>query len=567
MKSIKKYILSIGTVAAALTMGSCVNDLDLQPIDNKTVNSSTFAEDPEGYMNRVLAEVYASFLTYGPNGDAQVKDFDGGMSTFQRALFNLEEIPTDEAAWFSSSDAPLFSLQYGNISSDNMAIFGTYSRLIINIALCNSFIQTVQEGQFHITDAAVQAKADDAVRQCKILRSACYFYMIDLFGSVPYADETFPIGGNAPQLSRTEIFDLVTKTLEDVVAEYGAAGNKAAAYGYIGKDVAQGLLVKFYLNAEVFTGTARWNDCLKHAQNLINAHKGTGFQGSGLVEEWTKLVSAANKDYAIGGASDVNEILWVIPADGEKHLENYANTALLMLASIKTSDEQNLIGVGNTWGCFKGRPTLVNRFQWNEATQATSPDKRVSFWFTSKDGYTNVMPGMTLSDWPDNGYPQPKFINRYVDENGEVPFTIDEDGNKVWGGDAPFAGDGNVTTAYPMMRLAEIYLSAAEAILHGAGSSSDALTYVNYIRERAGLTPWTLTDLTLESLQNERSRELYQECSRRTDLIRYGKWISGFNWEWKFNNPNGADFPAYYNLYPIPASIINQSSYQQNPGY
>lgn len=554
MKSIKKYILSLGVVAAAFSMGSCTGDLDLEPIDPSTVNSSTFAQDPEAYMNRVLAEVYASFVTYGPNGDAQVADFDGGMSTFQRAIFNLEEIPTDEASWFSAGDAPLFTLQYCTIASDNMAIFGTYSRLIINIALCNSFIQTVQDGMFHLS-GDLAAKGEEYIRQCKILRSLCYFYMINFFGDVPYADETVPVGTNAPQLPRAEVFDLVTKTLEDVVAEYGA-GKQTAAYGYVGKDVAQGALVKFYLNAEVFTGTPRWNDCLKHATDLINAHKGAGFKNSGLAEHFAQVMGANNKDFAIGGSNAVSEILWVIPADAT-NLTTYGSSSLLMLGGIKKDEEKSLINVGNGWACFKGRPSFVNKFQWNETDQRTSPDQRIQFWFTSKDGYVNDMPTLDQASWDINGYVQPKLINRYINADGSVDMV----------NGAPFQGDGNVTTACPMMRLSEIYLSAAEAILHGAGNVADALAYVNLIRERAGLSPWSSTQLTLESLQDERCRELYQECTRRTDLIRYGKWISGYNWAFKFNSPEGTDLPSYYNLYPIPAQIINQSSYTQNPGY
>lgn len=556
MKSIKKYILSLGVVAAAMSLGSCTGDLDLQPIDPSTVNSSQFADDPEGYMNRVLAEIYQSFVTFGPNGDSQIKAADGGMTTFQRAIFNLEEIPTDEASWFSSSDAGLFTLQYGNISSDNDMILATYSRLLVNIALCNSFIQAYNNGDFHLTGDLV-AKGEDAVRQCKILRSACYFYLIDLFGNVPYADETVAIGTNAPQLSRAEIFNLVTKTLEDVIAEYGSA-NKAAAYGYIGKDVAQGVLVKYYLNAEVFTGTPRWNDCLRVANDLISAHKGTGFRNSGLAENWFDIVSAKNKDFAIGGSNACSEILWILPADAD-HIESYSGAALLMLAGIKTDEEKARIGVGNGWGCFKGRPQLVNRFQWNEPTQATSPDKRVAFWSTSKDGYTNEMKNMTLSDWTESGYTQTKLINRYLNADGTVNMNDD--------GLAPASGDGRVTTACPMLRLSEIYLSAAEAILHGAGAKADALEYVNLIRERAGVRAWQANELTLETLQDERCRELYQENCRRTDLIRYGKWTSGYNWAWKGNAANGTDFPAYYNLYPIPAQIVSMSTYKQNPGY
>ena len=118
-----------------------------------------------------------------------------------------------------------------------------------------------------------------------------------------------------------------------------------------------------------------------------------------------------------------------------------------------------------------------------------------------------------------------------------------------------------------MVRLAEIYLSYAEAALQGGGDRALALKYVNYIRERAGIEPWSAADLTLETLQDERCRELYTECNRRTDLIRYGKWISGYTWNWKGGVANGTDFAANFNLYPLPAAVVTQAGYKQNPGY
>lgn len=551
MKSIKKYILSIGVVAASLAMGSCVNDLDLEPVDPSTINSSVFGEDPESYMNRVLAEIYASFLVQGPNGDSQVSDFDGGMSTFSRAIFNLQEIPTDEACWFSSSDAALYTLQYGNIAADNAAIFGTYSRLIINIALCNNFIQCVERGDFKLTGDLVE-KGKDAVRQAKILRSLCYYYLVDLFGDVPYADENDPIGNVAPQLPRAQVFNYATQTLEEVIAEYGAAA-QTPAYGYCGKEFAQGVLMRFYLNAEVYTATARWNDCLKVANDIIAAHKGTGFQGSGLTDHFVQNFGANNKDFVLGGAGNAHEILFMLPASND-HILSYGSSTMMILAFIDGA-EQAEYGVGNGWKCTKARPQLVNRFEWDTPAQETSRDARVMLWKTAKDGYTNAMPNTAQSQWKDNGYENPKFINRYINADGTL------------GDVAPAHGDGNVTTAYPMMRLSEVYLSAAEAILHGAGNAADALTYVNYIRERAGVSPWTASQLTLASLQDERSRELYCENTRRTDLIRYGKFVSGYNWAWKGNVETGADLNSFNVLYPIPASIINQSTYKQNLGY
>ena len=64
-----------------------------------------------------------------------------------------------------------------------------------------------------------------------------------------------------------------------------------------------------------------------------------------------------------------------------------------------------------------------------------------------------------------------------------------------------------------------------------------------------------------------RSRELYLENTRRTDLIRYGKWVSGLNWAWKNNALEGQNFAPTAVLYPIPSPVLAISPYQQNPGY
>ncbi|MDE5568534.1 MAG: RagB/SusD family nutrient uptake outer membrane protein, partial [Muribaculaceae bacterium] len=73
--------------------------------------------------------------------------------------------------------------------------------------------------------------------------------------------------------------------------------------------------------------------------------------------------------------------------------------------------------------------------------------------------------------------------------------------------------------------------------------------------------------LTLETLQDERCRELYTENCRRTDLIRYGKWLSGYTWNWKAGVAEGANLPERCLLYPLPASIVTLAGYTQNPGY
>ncbi|WP_262712619.1 RagB/SusD family nutrient uptake outer membrane protein [Arachidicoccus ginsenosidivorans] len=88
-------------------------------------------------------------------------------------------------------------------------------------------------------------------------------------------------------------------------------------------------------------------------------------------------------------------------------------------------------------------------------------------------------------------------------------------------------------------------------------------------RARLWWSPGDLTSYDLNTILDERGRELYWEGFRRTDLIRFGKF-SGNNylWPWKGGVKAGAGKDSHFNLFPIPASeIISNTNLQQNEGY
>lgn len=98
MKSINKLFIALGVSALALT--SCVDDLDNPVIDPNDIVPETFAQDPKGYMDRVLAECYQGLATsgYGGPGNSIISGGDAGANSFTRAVFVCNELTTDEFA-------------------------------------------------------------------------------------------------------------------------------------------------------------------------------------------------------------------------------------------------------------------------------------------------------------------------------------------------------------------------------------------------------------------------------------------------------------------------------------
>ncbi len=643
MKTFNKIFMTLGVAATALGTTSCVNDLDLSPID------PSITTDVSKNMDQVFADIYLNFATYGANGDSPVMDFDGGMAAFQRAIFTAEEMPTDEACWLWDPDK-FGTLKYGSITPDLPAAFGFYSRLIINISLCNQFIQAVQNGDF---DDADTDRAQDYVRQAHILRGICYFYMMSFYENPPYMAVDLPIGAMPTQPGRQAIYDDVTTNLENVVAYYKEHPT-TTYYGFVGIDAAEAILAKIYLNAEVFTGTAAYDLCYQHCKSIIDRLGHTGYYGTGLAQSYKALFGYNNDKYAIGNSgSDVNEIIWTIPAskdatsenltgwsgstfmiaawngtngvqttvpcptdnaaykdktnpedlvytatdkDGNEYQGIYAyfdtskedgqnafNEAKAVFDSDDTKIWQKTVNeiIANKaysfdpaatgwisgewvnaeagWKCMVVRKSFVRKFEWDDVEMTKSKDTRVATWQTAAHGFTVENPSLVGDDWGKNGYIAMKYTNWAYKDNGEIDYIASQ--NAPSG--APYGGD------YAAIRLAEIYLTAAEAILQGGGGSqAEALQYVNNIRQRAygeNYTPWT--SLSMADLQNERCRELYQENCRRTDLIRWNQWCTGYTWEWKGGAKTGTNLPEYTKSYPIPTRIMTSSTLKQQAGY
>ena len=213
------------------------------------------------------------------------------------------------------------------------------------------------------------------------------------------------------------------------------------------------------------------------------------------------------------------------------------------------------MGTSELWAGNRARSNLVLKFfPRGDAPKANlqqmpevAGDDRALFFNIDRELFVNT-PGEFTS-----GYSVGKFRNTYA--KGGNPHN------------SQF-----VATDFFLMRSAEAYLIAAEcdARLHNGYTSDTGAGYINALRQRAHAS--TRGGYTTDEILDERSRELYFEGFRRTDLIRYGYFggtsSSRYLWEWKGGSQSGAGLPAYLNLFAIPAEDMNANpNLVQNEGY
>jgi hypothetical protein len=627
----KKYsfkIFFLGTIVTFLTMTSCLNDLDTTPKDKDIVLASDLFNDPAAYK-QVLAKLYAGLAISGQQGPAGLPDITGideGFSQYLRQYWLAQEVTTDEAV-IGWADGSLPDYHEQDWNSNNEFVTALYNRIMYQITSCNAFLRETTDAKLSARGVTGQLLTDvqEYRSEARFLRALSYYHALDLFGSFPFVTEEDEVGFFfPPQKSRTELFNFVESELLDIEGTMTAP--KSNEYARADQAAAWTLLAKLYLNAEVYTGTARYSDCITYANKVINA---------GYTPE------PAYKNLFLADNNTASGVIFPIAFDG-MHTQTYGGTTFLIRAAIGGSMKaREDFGVKDGWGGNRTTKNLVNMFSSDFTGYPTNYFDQlntefgsvsnwgivgsINGWGSSSDlplyesGTTNVLnayfvvpvDGSEIKFRPDNSwgsdfgtsdggnikinsgfykvtvnistqeYSFTKLSRNMFYTDGQsleiesIPtFTdgyaiskfknIDKNGNP--GSDA----SGEFTdTDFPLFRIADVYLMYAEAVLRGGngGDEGTAITYVNKIRERSYAAP--VSSIDLDFILNERARELYWEGTRRTDLIRYGRFTDGnYVWPWKGGVAEGTSVPSFRNLFPLPSTDLNANpNLTQNPGY
>ncbi|MBO4671021.1 MAG: RagB/SusD family nutrient uptake outer membrane protein [Bacteroidales bacterium] len=570
MKTLK-YIL--GVLAACAALSSCVGDLNVTPID-PNANTVDKVLTSQAAMDSYIAGVYLGFATsgyYGKDGDANISNVDGGASQYIRGLYHHSELTTDESVcgW---NDQTIKDFHWMNWTTADTFIYAFWSRIFMQVASANEFIRQMRH--LNGVDETLKARYVDEAR---VLRAIAYYHAIDNFGNVPFVTDEQAMGAIPEQISRADLYAWLEKELKDIIAAGRLPEGKAVTYGHAGMGAAKFLLAKLYLNAEVFSGTAQWQKCADVLKDLMDDGYSLHTSSAGKYSAYQELFLADNDRCT-------DEIIFAIEQDG-LYITSYGVTNYLIFASTGGHMNVKNIGISSGWAGLRTTAQFYDKF--------TESDARNLFYTTDKSmADINAMPEKPEDD-PDK-YDEAKLkelkdsgtyedevkklkdakekaikqeyqkkdvddIGSYYDGYGFMKFlNMKSDGT-------PAKEPGSVDTDFPMMRYADVLLMAAECQLRGA--SIDGLAAYNQVRQRAGVP--TATSITLQDVLDERGRELYQECWRRNDLVRFGQFTSDkYLWQWKGNVRDGRAVEEYRNLFPIPDSDRQaNSNLVQNAGY
>lgn len=539
MKTYIKNILPAAALTLALGMTSCSGDLDVTPIDPNLQTGDVISSD--ALLNKCYANI-AVAGNGGANGDCDIDGLDGGTTGFIRQMFNANELTTDEAicAW---GDAGISNFNECSYDASHPMLRGYYYRLYAGITYCNQYL-----ADYSSVDAQKTAEA-------RFLRALDYALLMDGWGNVPFATT---ISSDKPaQIKRADLFTWIEKELLEIepsLADAKPEKEGEDGYGRVDKAADWLLLSRIYLNAEVYTGTARWADAATYAKKVISSpfKLYTTAQNG-----WSAYQQLFMGDNGTNGAS--TESLFSIIQDGKKTTS--WGTTLFLMAGCNNGKEcmnptnENLAGNGTTagWGGNRAKKQLIEKFFPNDDAPSITACKMPAkagddrALIQSKDRSLENTKQKEFTD----GYTICKFNNFY--STGGTP-------NDTQFPDCDFF----------FFRSAEAYLTYAEATArqNGGVATAEGIEYINQLRKRANAS--TKAGYSLSDICDEWSREFYFEGRRRMDLIRFNRYAGdvNYNWAWKGGVLTGRNIDKHYNLFAIPTTDLTaNSNLVQNTGY
>ena len=373
--------------------------------------------------------------------------------------------------------------------------------------------------------------------QARFLRAFANFSWVDGWDQVPYREE----GSNILDLPKvrkgTEVIDYIIAEINSIMNDLPDGPANVA-----NKDAAKVLLMKCYLNKGAIANRAAPTFDAADMQQVISL-----------------------ADQLINGGK------YSLTPD---YFDNFAPTNDVKGVKENIFTAENIGGsssgpVRSRWFCtlhYNQKPSSWNGFTTlsDFYNKFDANDKRRSETYAGVTDVSGIHPGFLIGQQYDQtgtalkdrgGNPLSFTPEVKAIETGK---NLEVTGIRVVKYPIDYVSGDNANNDYVYYRYADVLLMKAEALLRSGGSAATATALVNQVRARSGAA--ALATVSLDQLIDERGREFYWEGQRRTDLIRFGKYLNP--WQEK-----PTDDPKYL-IFPIPnQQLAANPNLVQNPGY
>lgn len=462
------------------------------------------------------------------------------------------------------------------------------------IMQCNYVIEDLEKldaARFGFSDV----EFDNLRAQSRALRAWFYIRLLDAFRNIPLAVSFNNVGLNTEgQVEPQVIFDFIESELKEILpllTRKDGLGTGANIQGQWTQAGAAALLVRLYLNAGVYVGTDRYDDCEKYAQDILDGKYGD----YAVADSWDAPFDWNNDTcdeviFGFPGSQGYSywhyqgdTYWWTVPARARYYFGDRKAKAGDHNTKYAASPSYDLSG--NLYTYELGMPIQNFRkypgdermklyrnlgdskreemflYGYLEYIDENGTKRRVRAPEVDYDLYIRDAVGKFQSLDPDK-WPADKTSNLTTGDHNsgwhfaKYPFYSDEDAHQM-------------ESDYTEIRLPEIIYSLAECKLR-SGKKSEAAKLLNSVRKRnypvANLadvlySPEGKAQLDEKEMLDEWGREFFAESRRRIDLIRFGKFSTGTWWD------KTPDADRHYEIFPIMRPILNSNpKLVQNPG-
>jgi hypothetical protein len=510
----RKYI----TIAALTTLAvlSRCSDQFLERPPQDTLVDATFYKTDDQVLAATAGLYSAVWKDYIDKANFKLGDFRGG---------------TTYRAW-GDRDHVLFNTT--SVSTDNAE---AYRAFYVTVGQANMAIQNINT---YAGSAVSEKIKNHALGEARFMRATAYTHLVENYGPVPIIENNLEHLNN-PALRRNtveSIWEFITRDYEFAAANLL---EEAVQPGRLTKWSAEGMLARTYLTRAGVGSTdgSRKQEYLDKAKEY--AERVITMSGKKLLNNYADLFLYPydNKEESLF------ELQWVFTTD-----YTYANT---MVSQITFSND---IANGDGWGGDIGASWwMLNLYDGLMVDGGATP----GFTLDQRLKATYMLPGFkypeitqTVRDANGNESEQELVFPKPADDADNSFVSI----KKYVVGKAKDVDNQASAQRYPnntyMLRLAEMYLTYAEAVLGNNASSTDAkaLEYFNAVHMRAGL-PAFEDPLTWDVIFEERAKEFAMESMTWYDLVRLHYYNPDKAYE-IINNQDRGLFVAHPNRWPDP---------------